>query len=97
MEIFGHRAIRKGEWKLLHLPPVYGGGDWELYNLADDPAELNNLATQNPEKLEELLAHWEEYVIGNNVILPEGRPQPGDQAGNPESPKPKRELVLPLG
>ncbi len=93
MEIFGQRAVRKGDWKLLHLPPWYGGsGDWELFNLVEDPAELNNLASQNPEKLEELLAHWEQYVQENNVILPEGRSQPGDPTVSSNT-----ELVLPLG
>ncbi len=72
MEIFGQRVVRKGDWKLLNLPPPGGSGDWELYNLSEDSAELNDLARQNPERLEELLTHWEQYATENNVILPEG-------------------------
>tara|TARA_R110002050_G_scaffold300778_1_gene472560 strand:+ start:41880 stop:42014 length:135 start_codon:yes stop_codon:yes gene_type:complete len=38
------------------------GGDWELYNLEDDPTELENLAEKSPEKKEELLNHYQEIV-----------------------------------
>jgi len=42
-------AIRKGDWKLIwkNLLP----SSTELYNLADDPSEKNNLASQHPEKV----------------------------------------------
>lgn len=42
--------IQEG-WKL-----ITGGNRAELYNLAEDPGELRNLATQEPEKLEALRA-----------------------------------------
>ena len=32
--------------------------DWELYRVAEDPAENNNLATQHRDKLIELIAMW---------------------------------------
>jgi arylsulfatase A-like enzyme len=43
-------ALRKGDWKLLHNNKK----KWELYNIADDPCEKNDLATQKPELLEQL-------------------------------------------
>ncbi|MCF7669639.1 MAG: arylsulfatase [Verrucomicrobia bacterium] len=53
-----NRAMRNGDWKLV----VNGKhGDWELYNLADDRTELNNLADTMPEKvdaLEKLGREW---------------------------------------
>ena len=70
-ELFGKRAIRQGEWKLLLEPEPYGTGEWQLYNLTDDPVELNDLAGTNPEKRRELLGLWDEYARTNNVILPD--------------------------
>jgi arylsulfatase len=40
---------------------------WELYNLNDDFSETNNLAKQNPQKLEELKKLWDEQAWKNNV------------------------------
>jgi arylsulfatase len=69
-EIFGNRAVRQGDWKLRWQHKPYGKGDWELFNLAADPAERNDLAARHPGKLKALLALWDEYVKANNVILP---------------------------
>lgn len=58
-EINGTRAIYKDGWKAatLHKPGTPFDKDvWELYNLNDDPTELNDLAAKNPAKLKELQA-----------------------------------------
>ncbi len=44
-------ALRKGDWKLLQNSPYEG---YELYNLAKDPLEKNNLINEEPEKYKEL-------------------------------------------
>lgn len=70
-EVFGNRAVRQGDWKIRwEIKPV-GKSDWELFNLAQDPGERNDLAAQNPEKLKEMLVLWDKYVQENNVILPD--------------------------
>jgi arylsulfatase len=69
-ELFGNRAVRQGDWKLRWQYKPYGKGDWELYNVAVDPAERNDLAAKHPDKLKEMLALWDDYVQANNVILP---------------------------
>jgi arylsulfatase len=69
-EIFGNRAVRQGDWKLRWQHKPFGTGDWELFNLASDPAERVNLASEQPEKLKAMLSSWEDYVKANNVILP---------------------------
>jgi len=38
-EVFGNRAVRQGEWKLRWQFKPFGKGDWELFNVAKDPAE----------------------------------------------------------
>lgn len=70
IEFFGGSTIRKGDWKIVKVPYPVGSGGWELFNLQNDPGERHNLATTNPEKLNELLGHWEEFMTENNVILP---------------------------
>jgi len=69
-ELFGNRAVRQGDWKVLYLLKAAGGsGDWQLFNLHDDPAELHDLSKTHPDKRQALLALWDEYVKTNGVIL----------------------------
>jgi arylsulfatase A-like enzyme len=52
------RYLRRGDWKYVHkFQP-------ELYNLADDPKELANLAGTHPEKLAELRGELEQMIAG---------------------------------
>ena len=69
-EMFGNRAVRQGDWKLRWQYKPYGNEEWELFNLADDVAERHDLAAAHPEKVQALLALWDDYVRANNVILP---------------------------
>ncbi|MGJ8697384.1 MAG: arylsulfatase [Verrucomicrobiaceae bacterium] len=48
------RGLREGDWKLVS----FQSEAWELYNLADDRAETNDLAAQEPERLEKMVATW---------------------------------------
>ena len=68
-ELFGRRAIRQGDWKAVYLPAPYGPGAWQLYDLSDDPGEIDDLAAAHPDKLAELLALWDRYVEETGVIL----------------------------
>jgi arylsulfatase A-like enzyme len=70
-EVFGNRAVRQGNWKIRWEIKPIGKSDWELFNLAQDPAERNDLAAQNPDRLKEMLIIWDKYVQENNVILPD--------------------------
>lgn len=73
-EIFGNQALRQGDWKIRWQHKPFGKGDWELFNLASDPAERVDLAGQQPERLKILLASWDGYVKANNVIIPARSP-----------------------
>ncbi|MEO0341430.1 MAG: arylsulfatase, partial [Bacteroidota bacterium] len=44
-------AIRKGDWKAVKVLP---DTNWQLYNLAEDRIEANNIAVQHPELVQEL-------------------------------------------
>lgn len=67
-ELFGQKALRKGDWKALFIPAPNGPNKWQLYNLAEDVGETDDLAEQYPEKLHELLEDWKVYVKENGVI-----------------------------
>jgi len=73
-EIFGNRAIRQGDWKLRWEVIPLGKSDWELFNLATDPAEKHDLAAENPGKVKEMLLLWDKYAKENNVIIPNRTP-----------------------
>ncbi|KAI1862166.1 uncharacterized protein JN550_010469 [Neoarthrinium moseri] len=60
-EQLGMAAVRVGNWKALFIPPPRGPGRWELYDLTTDLGEVNDLAGKEPQKLKEMLAHYETY------------------------------------
>ncbi len=64
------KALRMGDWKL-HVP---ANGKIELYNLAKDISEKQNLAESKPERVKELRAKLDELT---KDAVPLGGPQPG--------------------
>lgn len=74
-ELFGNRMVRQGDWKLCNILKTAGGtGEWELFNIKNDPGETKDLAKQEPEKTKALLALWDQYVEENGVILTDDGP-----------------------
>jgi len=67
-ELFGLKAYFVGDWKILWMPKPFGPGEWELFNLKQDPAELNDLSKQHPDKLKEMITLWEQYKKENGVL-----------------------------
>ncbi|NNE20437.1 MAG: hypothetical protein HKN10_18375 [Myxococcales bacterium] len=72
-ELFSFKAFIDGSWKIVRMPKPLGTGDWELFDLSTDPAELRDLSAEQPEKLEEMVALWNQYKENNGVldIVPE--------------------------
>jgi arylsulfatase A-like enzyme len=52
-------------------------GGWELFNIAADPGETVDLSKEKPEKLQELLDHWSEYVTDYGVVWGPNAMAPG--------------------
>jgi hypothetical protein len=52
----------------LSMPKPMGTGYWELFNIKEDPAELNGLSKKNPKKFKELVRKWEQYKEDNGVL-----------------------------
>ena len=67
-ELSGMKAFIAGHWKALWMPLPNGTGEWELFDLKQDPGELNDLAKKHPQKLEELVTRWEQYEEENGVL-----------------------------
>ena len=72
-------SVRAGNWKLVGESVATPDGtqvkQWELYDLAKDRTELNNLAAAHPEKVKELSAKWEAWAARVGVYpRAEGQP-----------------------
>ncbi len=61
----GNRAVRVGDWKLVAKGP---GAPWELYDLATDRIESNNLAARYPERVRQLREKWESWARRARVL-----------------------------
>lgn len=60
----GNQAIRDGEWKLVREH----GRPWELFNIARDRTELNDLAAAEPEKTTALARAWQQWADRAGVL-----------------------------
>ena len=67
-ELFGMKAFFDSPWKILWMPKPLGTGEWELFNLTQDPAEMKDLSKQYPDKLKKMVAQWEQYQKDNGVL-----------------------------
>ncbi len=74
----GNRALRMGDYKLVS---AHEDGDrWELFNLATDRSEQNDLATAEPDRVRKMAARWQELQdqftrdAGPVVPLPGAKP-----------------------
>ncbi len=62
---FDHQAAhawRDGDWKAVYSKRIPQELKWELYNLAEDRCELNDLADRYPERLKDMIAEWEQWA-----------------------------------
>tara|TARA_Y100001934_G_scaffold279901_1_gene385038 strand:+ start:3127 stop:5589 length:2463 start_codon:yes stop_codon:yes gene_type:complete len=51
----GHKAVRVGDWKAV----AANGQDWEVFDLANDRSERNDLAKKHPQRTKRLVETWE--------------------------------------
>ena len=103
-EMFGNRAIYHDGWiaattppsppwlmGLAKMPDVVNGYKWELYHIADDYSENNDLAAKMPDKLREMqelflveAAKYNVFPLDNSVIQRAIAPRPSATAGRTE-------------
>jgi arylsulfatase len=67
----GRAYLRQGDWKIANLEAPFSEGDFELFNLAEDPGETTNLADSFPEKYDEMIDLWREKRRELGILLPQ--------------------------
>jgi arylsulfatase len=67
-ELYGHRSIRQGNWKIVWDPRESEQARWYLFNLARDPGERRDVGGEYPEKLSDMIRLWDVYAHDNGVI-----------------------------
>lgn len=60
----GNAAVRIGKWKLVRKYP----GPWELFDMEADRTEMRDLAAQNPERVRDMAARYEDWAKRCGVI-----------------------------
>ncbi len=100
-EMFGNRAIYNEGWiacttppsppwlmGLAKMPDVLNGYNWELYNLAEDFSENNDLAAKMPDRLRELqelflveASKYNVFPLDNSILQRILTPRPSATAG----------------
>ncbi|HUT09694.1 MAG TPA: sulfatase-like hydrolase/transferase [Thermoguttaceae bacterium] len=58
----GHAAWTDGDWKLHRIAGKQGGVAWELYDLAADPSEQNDLAAGEPERVGQMRSELDAWL-----------------------------------
>jgi arylsulfatase len=72
------RGLRDGDWKLVS----FRSKAWELYNLAEDRSETNNLAAEHPDIVERMADEW--HRMAEEVVLaPKSQHRPVSEEGPP--------------
>ena len=104
-EMFGDRAIYQDGWIASTTPPappweglaklpedVMNGYKWELYNLAEDPTQYDDLAAKMPDKLRELqqvftqeASKYNVFPLNNSFIQRTATTVRGQRPGAPRS------------
>jgi arylsulfatase A-like enzyme len=81
------KAIRKGNWKLVDWRDfeTKKQSGWQIYDLAKDIGEANDLSKSNPELVAELSKDWEIWNLKNITPLWHGSP-----TEDPTAPQPKK-------
>ena len=69
-EYAANRAIRQGDWKAAW---DRGVRRWELYNLADDRTESNDLASKHPDRTAEMSRQWLAWAKRTGARVPKPR------------------------
>lgn len=68
MEVSGNGALFLDGYKITRNMPPFGDGVWRLYDLSNDPGETTDLAAVEPERMQSMLEHYQEYADEFGVV-----------------------------
>jgi len=67
-EMAGSAAVFRDGYKLMRNNPPFGDRQWRLFRPSEDPVEINDLVSTNPELVAELLAAYDRFADEVNLI-----------------------------
>jgi arylsulfatase len=70
-EMGNGKWMRQGDYKAVSIAPPYGSGEWQLFNVVEDPGETRDLAGERPDLLRTLKDAWDRYAEDVGVVLAE--------------------------
>jgi len=77
VELYGNRGLWQGDWSIVAThriatwdwrTPATFDEPWELYNLAKDVGQTNDLASEHPERVEQMARLFEEQAQQFNIF-----------------------------
>jgi len=68
-ELYGNRALFQGDWKAVLTWPPEGDGEWQLFNIKDDPTESHDLAADEVDRANAMIHQWNAYATENGVAI----------------------------
>ena len=72
-ELAGNAALFQGDYKIVFNRGPVGDSQWHLYNIVADPGETADLSSVMPDRLQRMLALYQQYVNDNGVLpVPSG-------------------------
>ncbi len=83
-----NKALYRGDWKLLTKTFSYAAinelaaNSVELYNLKNDPTEMDNLAFHKPQLVQEMISTWNNWVDSNVGLNANRKITPGSYETN---------------
>ena len=69
LEHDGQCLLIKGNWKITNISKPFDEAAFELFNLAEDLGETNDLSKSNPKKFKEMMEEWELFKKKTGIIL----------------------------
>ena len=107
-------TVHRGDWKLIR---IFHGGEngahrWKLFNLREDLGEKNDLAAQEPERVQAMDALIEKFLADTKAVVPvpnpafdpakydpatEGKPKPNAAKAAPKPARPRSRAAAATG
>lgn len=90
-------SVHQGDWKLIRI--FYCGENgahrWKLFNLRDDIGEKNDLASKEPDRVKQMDALIDGFLMDTKAVVPVPNPDFDPAAYHPEEEGKQKKRVIP--